>query len=234
MLPYEERKKDSYDATRVSRDIVTKGGRLYEYYNPVLLNIYQHPFIEGATKQLLYSDEVTFHGFTMSKTYPLRISKKVSGEHVDSKYRYSEFMARPRRIGITAMIYFTDVTPERAPIKIWPGSHIPIGKYYDDHPNLLDTEGSPRPDLPNFPFGDPIEILANAGQITFFVESILHGASENTDTEARKVIYIGLKPKDLVYRVRKRTKSKSELINFYKEMSHHLRVDRRHLLPEIN
>ncbi len=234
MLPYEEDKKDSYDATRVTRDIMAKGGRLYEYYNPALLKIYQHPFIEGAAKQLLFTDEVTFHGLAMSKTYPLRVAKKVLGEHLDTKYSYSEFMSRPRRIGISALIYFTDVTTERAPFKFWPGSHIPIGKYYDDHPDLLDYEGAPRSELPDLPFGEPKKVLAHAGQITFFYNSILHGASENTDTEARKVIYLGLKPKDLEYRVGKYTRSKDELKNFYKEMIHHLPADRQHLVPEID
>ncbi len=234
MLPYEESKKDIYDATRVTRDIVSKGGKLHEYYNPALLNIYYHPFIEGAAKQLLFTDEVTFNGFAMSKTYPLRISKKVSIEHVDSKFRYSEITARPRRIGISSMIYLTDVNPDRAPIKIWPGSHIPIGKYYDEHPELIDTTGSRRPDLPDYPFGDPTIVLAKAGQITFFISSILHGASENTDTEARKVLYLGLKPKALEYKVPERNKSRTELVNFFKEMTHHLPVDRRHLVPEIN
>ncbi len=234
MLPYEESKKEGYDATRVTRDIMAKGGRLYEYYNPALLKIYQHPFIEGAAKQLLFTDEVTFHGLAMSKTYPLRVAKKVLGEHLDTKYSYSEFMARPRRIGISALIYFTDVTTERAPFKFWPGSHIPIGKFYDDHPDLLDYEGAPRSELPDLPFGEPKKVLAHAGQITFFYNSILHGASENTDTEARKVIYLGLKPKDLEYRVGKYTRSKDELKNFYKEMIHHLPADRQHLVPEID
>lgn len=234
MLPYEESKKDAYDATRVTRDITSKGGKLYEYYNPALMNIYQHPFIEGAAKQLLYTDEVTFNGLAMSKTYPLKISKKVSIEHVDSKFRYSEITARPRRIGVSSMIYLTDVNPDRAPIKIWPGSHIPIGKYYDEHPELIDTTGSWRPDLPDYPFGDPVIVLAKAGQITFFISSILHGASENTDTEARKVLYLGMKPKDLEYQVPERNKNRSELVNFFIEMSQHLPADRRHLVPEIS
>lgn len=234
MLPYKESRKNDYDATRVTRDITSKGGKLYEYYNPALLEIYQHPFIEEAAKQLLYTEAVTFNGLAMSKTYPLRISKKVSIEHVDSKYRYSEFTARPRRIGVSSMIYLTDVTPDRAPIKIWPGSHIPIGKYYDEHPELIDTTGSWRPDLPDYSFGDPTIILAKAGQITFFVSSILHGASENMDTEARKVIYLSMKPKALKYNIPKRTKSKNDLVNFFKEMSSHLPEDRRHLVPEIS
>ena len=234
MLPYEKSKKDDYDATRVTRDINSKGGKLYEYHNPALLNIYQHPFIEGAAKQLLYTGEVTFNGLAMSKTYPLRISKKVSIEHVDSKYRYSEIIARPRRIGVSSMIYLTDVTPDRAPIKIWLGSHIPIGKYYDEHPELIDTTGSWRPDLPDFPFGDPTIVLAKAGQITFFLSSLLHGASENTDTEARKVLYLGLKPLALEYTVPERNKSKTELVNFFREMSDLLPANRRHLVPEIS
>lgn len=234
MLPYEESKKDNYDATRVTRDIMSKGGRLYEYYNPALLNIYQHPFIEAAAKQLLYTDEVTFHSLAMSKTYPLRIAKKVLGEHLDNKYSYSEFTARPRRVGISAVIYFTDVNSDRAPFKFWPGSHIPIGKYYDDHPDLLDYEGAPRSELPDLPLGDPKKVMAHAGQITFFFNSILHGASENTDIEARKVIYLGLKPRDLEYKFTKNYKSKIELKNFYKELTQHLPVGRRHLVPEIN
>lgn len=31
MLPYEEGKKEGYDATCVTHDIMAKGGRLYEY-----------------------------------------------------------------------------------------------------------------------------------------------------------------------------------------------------------
>lgn len=234
MLPYEESKKDDYDATRVTRDNISKGGKLYEYYNPALLNIYQHPFFEGAAQQLLYTDEITFNGFAMSKTYPIRISKKVSSEHVDGKYRYSEIIARPRRIGISSMIYLTDVNAQRAPLKFWPGSHIPIGKYYDEHPEMIDTEGSWRADLPDYTFGDSTIVLAKAGQITFFINSLLHGASENMDTEARKVLYLGLKPKELKYQIQKRAKEKTVIVNFFKEMSHRLPADRRHLVPEIS
>lgn len=122
------------------------------------MNIYQHPFIEGVAKQLLFADAVTFHGLAMSKTYTLRVAKKVLGEYLDTKYSNSEFMAWPRRIGISALIYFTDVTTERAPFKFWPGSHIPIGKYYDDHPDLLDYEGAPRSELPDLPFDEPRKI----------------------------------------------------------------------------
>jgi ectoine hydroxylase-related dioxygenase (phytanoyl-CoA dioxygenase family) len=234
MLPYEESKKDDYDATRVTRDNISKGGKLFEYYNPALMNIYQHPFFEGAAQQLLYTDEITFNGFAMSKTYPLRISKKVSAEHVDGKYRYSEIIARPRRIGISSMIYLTDVPPDRAPLKFWPGSHIPIGKYYDEHPELIDADGSRRTDLPDFPYGDPSIVLAKAGEVTIFINSLLHGASENTDSEARKVMYLGLKPKALKYQIQKRAKEKTVIVNFFKEMSLRLPADRRHMIPEIS
>lgn len=233
MLPFEESKKNNYDATRVTRDIFSKGGKLYEFYNPVLLNIYQHPFFERVAQQLLYTDKITFNGFAMSKTYPFRISKKVSGEHVDSKYRYSEIVARPRRIGISSMLYLTDVTPDRAPLKIWPGSHIPIGKHYDEHPELIDTEGSQRADLPDHLFGDPTIALAKAGQVTFFINSLLHGASENRDIEARKVFYLGLKPKCLKYKIPKRAKEKTIIVNFFKGMSLQLPMNRRHMVPEI-
>lgn len=159
-----------------------------EFFQPALLHIMQHPELERTARQMLRSDRVRLRGTAIRKSGP-RVAdvSTLEGEHADIRYSLADLDATPRRMLCTILVWFTDVTPRRAPFMFRPGSHRQLAACFDDRPRV-DAFNIEK--LPKLPYAEPVPALARAGQISVGTTGVIHSGSLNIDTQPRKVMFL--------------------------------------------
>ena len=160
------------------------------YYDPELLEILQHPFFEEAARKVLRADRVRFFQTAIVTAYPQPDTPFSFWQHVDLRYRLSDFQAVPKKILCSFFLWLTDVNESRAPMMFRPGSHLLLAKECEHDPERKD--GPPRvapmplEELPPLPYDAPVPLTAKAGQVSVLTTAAVHGASVNVDREPRK------------------------------------------------
>jgi ectoine hydroxylase-related dioxygenase (phytanoyl-CoA dioxygenase family) len=127
------------------------------------------------------------------------------------------------------LLWLTDVTMDRAPLMYQPGTHRKIAAAMDRDPQYIDNPvGTDR--LPELNLPEPRPLLVRQGDVSVLTTSMIHGASSNTGTRDRKVMFINFVPQGVEVRA---NMDHVEARNAYlSELRRHFRPDRRHILPE--
>ena len=166
-------------------------GATCNYYEPVLLDLIQHPFFEGVAKRVLRADAIRFFQTAIVASYPQPGSEFSYDQHTDIQYSLEDWAATPRRIVCSFFLWLTDVNERRAPMMYRPGSHRLVAAARSADPVLKDAmpgvEGIKMVDLPPA-YAAPQPVLAQAGQVTVLTTSMVHGGSTNIDNEPRKAL----------------------------------------------
>lgn len=206
--------------TRVQRD-----GRL----DQPLLDIIQHPFMEETAKRTLGAADVEFFAHAIVKSYPEPGVPFSFWEHVDIKYSTRDLDGVPKRMICSCLLWLTDVTPDRAPLMFRPGSHRMIAAEVDKDNSYIDNP-APLQALPKLPYADPQPLLARRGQVTVCTTAAIHGASVNTGTKDRKVMFVTFVPKD--HEIRANMSAIESRRKYLREMKKLLRPERSHIIVD--
>ena len=160
------------------------------YFDPVLVDIIQHPFFEEVARQVLRAETVRFFQTAIVTAYPQPDTPFSFEQHVDIQYCLSDFQAVPRRVICSYFLWLTDVNERRAPMMFRPGSHLLLAEENKRRGagdgEVRTVRGVPLARLPALDYSDPIPLLARAGQVSVLTTSAVHGASVNVDDTPRK------------------------------------------------
>jgi ectoine hydroxylase-related dioxygenase (phytanoyl-CoA dioxygenase family) len=115
-------------------------------------------------------------------------------EHVDCGYSPEDLLAVPRRMLVSFLVWFTDVSLDRGPFMYRPGSHRQLAEHYATRPPGTDNY-LPASALPSLTYAEPTPVLARAGQISVLTTATVHSASVNTGRLPRRVMFIIFKSK---------------------------------------
>ena len=198
-----------------------------DFFEPALIDVLQHPQLEEIAQRALFAQEVEYFGFAAAKTYPEPGAKFEYWEHVDIKYSSADLDARPRRMICSCLVWFTDVTPDRAPLMFRPGSHRQIAAHMQQHPDYIDDPQN-FDKLPKLPYADPQPLLARRGQITVCTTAAVHGGSVCTGPLDRKVMFVTFVARGA--RIRANMRQVEERHAYLRELRTKLRPERRHLI----
>jgi ectoine hydroxylase-related dioxygenase (phytanoyl-CoA dioxygenase family) len=205
------------------------GGAADYLTEPVLLEIIQHPFLEEVAQQVLRSPQVEFAAMAARQKQPTPDAPFAQEEeHVDCGYSPEDLLAVPRRMLVSFLVWFTDVTLDRGPFMYRPGSHRQLAEHYATRPPGTDNY-LPVSALPPLPYAEPRPIIARAGQISVLTTATVHSASVNTGMLPRRVMFIIFKSKgyDVPFNM-----SEAERRTAYLRTLHEtFRPERRHILP---
>ena len=205
------------------------GGYADYLIEPVLLNLIQHPFLEQAAQRFLHAKEVEFVAWAARQKNPQPGAEfRLDGEHVDVSYNRAALNAVPRQMLVSFLLWFTDVTPNRAPFMYRPGSHRQIADYLGDSLSQADNPLHAET-LPKLDYSEPVPILAKAGQISVLTTSMVHSGSVNTGQEPRRVMFINFKPRG--YEVRFNMVDAERRKAYLQELKAAFRPERRSILP---
>lgn len=199
------------------------------YFDPELLALIQHPFLENIAKSALTAEAVEFCATAVAKTFPEPGGQFSYWEHVDIKYSLSDLDATPRRMICSCLIWLTDVTPDRAPLMFRPGSHRLIAADMEQHPAYIDNPADIA-SLPQLPYAKPQPLLARKGQMTVCTTALIHGASNNIGALDRKVMFVTFVPRGCVIRANMASEPRRRA--YHKQLRALLAPERRHIVPE--
>jgi ectoine hydroxylase-related dioxygenase (phytanoyl-CoA dioxygenase family) len=207
--------------------------RTCSYYDPELLEVLQHPFFEETARTVLHADRVHFFQTAIVTAYPQPEAPFGFWQHVDLRYRLSDFRAVPKKILCSFFLWLTDVNERRAPMMFRPGSHLLLAEAIGRNPEWADgpprVAPAPLEALPALPYADPIPLTARAGQVSVLTTAAVHGASVNVDREPRKNLVltflaagteIGLPPAE-----------EEQKREYHRGLRERFRPERLHLLP---
>jgi hypothetical protein len=161
-------------------------GETCSFFDRPLLDLVEHPFFEAAAQRMLDASEVRIFQTAITIVHPQPGAQWGFEQHVDVRYREGDWQARPRRVVCSFFLWLSDVNHRRAPMVGRPGSH-----------RLLARKGGRgRPQvagvgldaLPALDYGEPVPIVARAGQVTVVTTAMVHGSSVNVDDEARRAL----------------------------------------------
>lgn len=170
-----------------------------------LFELYSHPVLESVARFILRTEAVILQSAAILHNRPLPPEERAlaaaagqlwteKSEHVDIQYTLEEIDGSPRVQTCMIMVLLDDLPLGRANTYLRPGSHRQIsnwlaetgGKPYKAHPTF--KIGS-RP-LPLLPFAEPEPATGVRGDVIPFCTNVVHCASTNITTEARKVMFI--------------------------------------------
>jgi hypothetical protein len=206
--------------------------RTNDFYEQPLLELIQHPFLEAVAKDALRAEAVDYVNSSLLISYPE--PERPSGtlfEHCDCRYPLSDFDAVPRRIVCGCFVWLTDVTMDRAPLLVRPGSHRLISAWTGSESERFERGFRDFTHLPPLGLADPVAVLARAGQVTLLDFSVMHAATVNTGTERRRALTVtfvergGMLHNDQPGQAETRAR-------FHGELWSRLRPERRHIIPE--
>ena len=203
--------------------------------DPGFVNLFQHPNLEAAAKRILGCDAVHMLSSATLHTEPdgNPWSYNPDSEHVDIQYTAKDWLQTPRQIIITFMIFLDDITEDRAPTLVRPGSHLQIAEYngeeaYQENPVFLR-------DLPDLDYADPVPLCGKKGQVAVSTTALVHAGSSNASDKPRKMLFAvfaatEINPPFNAPRIDKR-------IAWLEDLERKFDPDRRHLasspLPEL-
>lgn len=160
-----------------------------------LLGLATSEACEALAKQVLAADDVELF------TVMVRVREPEPGatwalewEHIDCRYSLAQLRAVPRQKLCGIYLWLTDMTPERAPLMIKPGSHWQIAETVKGADGYI---GQPinACDLPDLDYAPYEMITAAAGDVTLLETACVHSGSTNLTSTARRVLVAGYRPR---------------------------------------
>ena len=208
LLPLARPENDKPVRHRVGRNYVLE---------PELIRILERPFFEEVAKDLLYCDAVEVVNTAIRKTHPEPGAQFEVGEHTDITYALSDLNVVPRRMDVGFFIWISDVDEKCAPLTVRPRSHLQIAEYMGNQPQYIQEPWN-RNDYVNVPDAYTVPVghgtypgqwpdleyrplmpcVARAGQMTMLNPAMIHGASTNVGSTARKSLFIAFRPKGMI------------------------------------
>lgn len=237
--PYSDRQVS--DAAAVCDRILTRDNivagksratRFMDYYEPELLDLMQHPWLEEMSKTLLRADSVELFSSAITKTYPQHDRPFGAMEHTDAMYTRSGWQATPRRAWINFFVWLTDVTHDCAPMMCRPASHLMLADYFEQHPDQVGIGGLNSNEFPDFDYPEQQFCTAKAGQVTVVSLCNIHGPTTNTGDRVRMSISIGFKAKAFDRDMSPVAHERCDVPEFFRNLHDHFRPDRAHLIPD--
>ena len=215
-----------FDGPKDGKPARFRVGQRY-FLEPELLDVIQHPFLEGVAKKTLRAKSVHFWNTTSIVSYPESGAEFSFSEHVDVKYSLSDLDSVPKKMLCSCLLWLSDVNERRAPLMYRPGSHRLIAEEVEKSGTYINDPVVLR-EIPNLPFSDPVPLQAKAGQMTVCTTAMIHGPSINVDTEPRKVMFVVFEPDG--FEIFANMKSKDERMKYYQKLKGFLRSDRLGIL----
>ena len=208
----------------------------------ILLDILQGERLEEAARAVLRSDSVRFFQTAATASYPQPPEFQTQMRwHLDTQMSLEDWEATPRRTICHAWLWLSDVTPDRAPITIHPGSHRVIASEWSKDPALcarlprvhgVDTSDPTIERLLGAGQLAPAEpVLARAGQVTFLSTGMLHSASANRDPDSARKIFLVTFTADSVHVGLPHSQQQAKR-EFDAWLRPRLRPERRYLIPD--
>ncbi|MBA3708435.1 MAG: phytanoyl-CoA dioxygenase family protein [Planctomycetes bacterium] len=201
--------------------------RCNDFFDPELIDLVQHPFIEDLARTILKTDSVRFFSTHVAKSLPQPDRPFSFWEHVDVACTTADWQSAPRRMIVGLAVWLVDVDIDTAPLMYRPGSHRMLAAEMDRHPRALDDPIGIE-ELPRLDFPPAIPLLARAGQVTALTTAMVHGASVCTGPLPRKVLFINFTPASHPVRANMAWQQARAL--YQAQLRPHLRVDRQHLV----
>lgn len=197
---------------------------------PSIVELIEHPAFEQACNQILGSEGAQLWACATLHTQPQAgaWSYQPESQHVDIQYTRSDWLAVPRRIAITFMVFLDDVTPERAPTLVRPGSHLQLAVERRDQ--LPENHKRFYADMPDVDFAEPQPVCGRKGQVAISTTALLHAPSRNVNDRARKVLFVVYASPDLSPRANLRRIN--ERLAWLEHLEEQLDPDRRHLISQ--
>lgn len=221
----------------LTTDDLTAGSRatrFCDFYDPEILHLLQHPYLEEVAKVLLRADDVVVEIAAITTTHPRPDTEFRVTEHIDDRYTLSDWNATPRRTCLPLFIFLTDVTMERAPLAYRPGSHLIMAEYFEKHPELVNADSMKATELPAIAMEDYEFACGHAGQVLAATTGAVHGASVNTGPLQRRKLTVVFRAKAVPLRVGTVAFERADVAEFFRELPKHLRPERRHLVPSLD
>ena len=202
------------------------------YFDPELLDLIQHPFLEEVACSVLRAEAVVLLQTAVAATYPQPTGPFTFDQHIDLQYTRADLEASPRRIVCSFFVWLSDVTETRAPMMYRPESHRLLARHWEQAPDLRGrlprVQGVPMADLPDLTFTEPQPLLAKAGQVSVLTTAMVHGASVNLDRLPRKAMIITFTARDVTVEL---PPAQQETKDAYEaRLLPLLRQERRHIL----
>lgn len=200
-------------------------GETCSFFDPALVAIIEHPFFEDTAMRILDADRVGIFQTAITTVYPQPGASWGFEQHVDVHYREDDWRAHPRRIICSFFLWLSDVNPRRAPMVCRPGSHRLLARPgRRGHPHVA---GVGLDGLPQHDYGEPVPILARAGQVSVVTTAMVHGASVNVDDEARRALVMTYTGRGV--RIDLPAGQESDRRRYLRTLAEHLTPSRRHI-----
>jgi hypothetical protein len=163
--------------------------------DPALVNIIQHPWWEETAKAFLRAKRVSFFRSAVLSVYPMGCAKEPLRLHADQQFTPQQFLGSPRQAEISLWTFLSDVPEGRAPMLFSPGSHLALARHWAKQPELVGVmpriAGVSAPNLPHLDQIPPlVPLVARAGQVAVVSTGMVHTASPNRDSAARRVMTV--------------------------------------------
>lgn len=209
-------------------------GILSYCHHPGLFDLYQEPNLERIAQHILGTEEVVLNSASILFERP-QPDKAFSliGEHVDIMFSRDDWLASPRRILCMIIVMIADLPEGRGNTYVRPGSHMQLA-------NWLEAEGrepvkanpTPMKDLPDLPWAEPQPVVARRGQALAFNTNVIHAASVNIDSEARRIMFVNFCPKGMMNIASGNHDRRPVRTEWRNLLRTNFRLERRHLLDD--
>ena len=191
--------------------------------------LYQHPCLERTAKAILQTAAVDLVHSAALHTMPAdgEWGYSSDAEHVDIQFNEKDWLGSPRRIIFTFMIFMDDITPDRAPTVVRPGSHLQIARQwggkpaYQDHPVRMS-------DLPALDYAEPIPVVGRKGQVAISSTAVVHAGSRNASDRPRKMLFVYFAPRGM--NLRFNVDRENKRVAFLRGLAGRFDPDRRHIV----
>lgn len=184
------------------------------------IRLISHPVFENIAKQVLRAEEVKLIELGATNRPPtdqpqaaphLQREHWAKGAHIDLQITTADWNATPRRDLLALWLWVGDVSPDRAAMRVLPGSHRVIMRHWDSVLSAERKQSLPRchgvlpqpgTNYPSYPehiprsacmlkgldYDDcePVPVAVPRGTAQVFTQSMLHTAWHNSTSEPRK------------------------------------------------
>ena len=216
---------------------------------PGLDALYQHENLELAARKILDTEQVNFMGAASLHTTPQEgpWSYNPVYEHVDVQFNLDEWTSSPRRIYVMFMFFLDDITAERAPTMVRPGSHMTIARHLGSRPayrsgaaylrGLADIDpmymefAQPLGDLSEDDFSPLVPLTGKKGQVAISTTALIHTGSRNATDKARKMLFVTFVPAGVDLRFREADAPSN--LAYLEGLQQRFAPDRRHLVESV-
>jgi hypothetical protein len=202
------------------RLVLDPGGSKPKEQDEGFIRLISHTFFENVAKQMLRSEQVKLIELGATNRPPTDRPQAApdaqrehwaTGAHIDLQITTADWNATPRRDLLALWLWVTDVSPDRAAMRVLPGSHRPIMRHWDSVLSAERKQSLPRchgvlpqpgTSYPSYPehiprsacmvdgldYADcePLPVAVPRGTAQIFTQSMLHTAWHNSTSEPRK------------------------------------------------